>query len=112
LRQTTNVNKRELLYKLVDVPKGAPKNFWGKEMKFLNSLLKDFPDMEFWEKTKVNKVESLILYKGKGTKIIAEQYKRYLFQPEFKNFEINLGDKAGEDYNNNTKPKTIKQFLK
>jgi hypothetical protein len=34
------------------------------------------------------------------------------FQPELKNVEIELGNKAGEDYHITHKPKTIKGFLK
>ena len=45
-------------------------------------------------------------------KNIQDKYKKYIFQPELKNVEVKLGEKAGQDYNITVKPKTIKDFLK
>jgi len=43
------MNKRELLNKLLHIPKKVHPSFWGKQFRILNSLLKKFPDMKFWE---------------------------------------------------------------
>lgn len=82
------------------------------QFRLLNSLLKKFPNPEFWDQLVVDKVDCLTLYAGEDANGIADKYKRFIFQPELKNPEINIGEKAGEDYNITTKPKTIKDFLK
>lgn len=106
------MNKRELLKKLLRVPNKTNKSFWGKQFRILNSLLKKFPDIKFWEQLVVVKVDCLTLYAGEDANGIADQYKKYIFQPELKNIEVKLGEKTGEDYNTTVKPKTIKEFLK
>lgn len=106
------MNKRELLKKLLNIPKNAKPAFWGKQFRILNSILKKFPDMKFWEQVQVDRVSCLTLYAGEDACGIADKYKKYIFQPEFKNTEINIGEKSGEDYNTTNKPKTIKDFLK
>lgn len=82
------------------------------QFRLLNSLLKKFPNPEFWDQLVVDKVDCLTLYAGEDANGIADKYKKFIFQPELKNPEINIGEKAGEDYNITTKPKTIKDFLK
>lgn len=82
------------------------------QFRLLNSLLKKFPNPEFWDQLVVDKVDCLTLYAGEDANGIADKYKRFIFQPELKNPEINIGEKAGQDYNITTKPKTIKDFLK
>lgn len=82
------------------------------QFRLLNSLLKKFPNPEFWDQLVVDKVDCLTLYAGEDANGIADKYKRFIFQPELKNPQINIGEKAGEDYNITTKPKTIKDFLK
>ena len=106
------MNKRKLIYKLVEVPKKADKAFWGKEFKLLNSLLLKFPDINFWEKATILKVPSLAIYLSTELTELDRKYKMFNFQPELKNVEIELGNKAGEDYYIANKPKTIKGFLK
>lgn len=82
------------------------------QFRLLNSLLKKFPNPEFWDQLVVDKVDCLTLYAGEDANGIADKYKKFIFQPELKNPEINIGEKAGEDYNITVKPKTIKDFLK
>lgn len=106
------MNKRELLKKLLHIPQRTKKHFWGMQFRLLNSLLKKFPNPEFWDQLVVDKVDCLTLYAGEDANGIADKYKKFIFQPELKNPQINIGEKAGEDYNITTKPKTIKDFLK
>jgi len=68
--------------------------------------------MKFWEQVVVVKVDCLTLYAGEDANGIAEKYKRFIFQPELKNIEVQIGEKTGHDYNITVKPKTIKDFLK
>ena len=106
------MNKRKLIYKLVEVPKKADKAFWGKEFKLLNSLLLKFPDTNFWEKATILKVPSLAIYLSTELTELDRKYKMFNFQPELKNIKFQLGEKAGQDYNITVKPRTIKDFLK
>ncbi len=82
------------------------------QFRLLNSLLNKFPDPKFWEQLSVDKVDCLTLYAGEDANGIADRYKKYIFQPEFKNADIKIGEKIGQDYNIVVKPKTIKDFLK
>jgi len=45
-------------------------------------------------------------------KDIEKKYRDFHYEPQYKNVEINIGEKAGQDYNIAVKPKTIKDFLK
>ena len=52
--------EQKLIEKLVACPHpSAPKSereaFWGREMKILKSVFKEFPDKEFWEKVTFEK---------------------------------------------------------
>jgi len=105
------MNKRELLRKLVKVPENVHRSFWAKEFRILNSLLKKFPDIKFWEKLDVEKVSSLTLYAGEDVFSIEERYKKYSFKPPITNDDFTLGEKSGKDYKNPNKKKTLKQFL-
>ncbi len=106
------MNKKELLKKLLHIPQKVHPSFWGKQFRILNSLLKKFPDPKFWEQIVVVKVDCLTLYAGEDANGIAYKYKKYIFQPELKNIEVQIGEKTGQDYNIIVKPKSIKDFLK
>ena len=68
--------------------------------------------MAFWEQVIIVKVDCLTLYAGEDANGISDKYKKYIFQPELKNIEIQLGEKSGQDYNFTVKLKTVKDFLK
>ena len=78
------MNKRELLRKLLHIPQKVQPSFWGKQFRILNSLLKKFPDLKFWEQIVVVKVNCLTLYAGEDANGISEKYKKYVFQPNLK----------------------------
>ena len=105
------MNKKDLLLKLVNVPSKAPPSFWAKEYRILNSLLKKFPNMRFWEKIEVQKVSSLTLYAGEDVCEIHQKYKNFNFKPPIKNVNHKLGKKSGKDFTLQKKIKTIKQFI-
>ena len=106
------MNKKQILSKILNSPSYKNPAFWKKQYRLLNALLKKFPDLEFWKSLNVNKVNCLTLYCGENLYELQELYKKFIFQPEFKNPEINIGEKVGEDYNKTNKPRNIKQFLK
>lgn len=107
------MNKRNLIRKIVDIPKDSRAEFWKKEFKLLNDLLKIFPDENFWEKSRFDKVPSLAIYMKDEAKLMHKTYKNFYYvPPEITISEIKLGEKAGEDYNTVKKPNNIKGFLK
>ncbi len=102
----------DVIERCVKNHKGQPSAFWTKEMTFLKKLMKQYPNEEFWKKTSLKPVSSLVAFLTSEVDYIKLKYSEFNFQPELKNEEIKLGDKVGEDYNNSVKPKTIKNFLK
>jgi hypothetical protein len=106
------MNKRQLLLKLVHIPSKVPPSFWAREFKILNSLLKKYPHSEFWDKLKVDKVNSLTLYAGEDVFSIQERYNKFLVTNPIQkvNHTINKR-KSGKDLKITKSPKTIKDFL-
>ena len=109
---TKKFNKKTVLNNLLDVPKTQKRNFWAREMKILNDLIKIFPDEDFWAKLKFpEKFDSLlILNTDKGKARIKSRYTQYKYIPKETQL-IPLGNKSGPDYKKKPTPKTIKNFL-
>lgn len=110
------INKKVFIKKLVTDPQLDKKDknlrsFWSREMKILNYLLDKFPNITFWQKVRLQKVNSLLFYKTeKGLKKLIKKYKEFNYKiPQKK--DIILSDKAGEDFVVNKKNKTLRQFL-
>jgi len=106
-------NKKEVLGNLLNVPKLQKRNFWAREMKILNDLMKIFPEEDFWSKLCLpSKIDSLlILNTEEGKKKLQSRYNQYKYIPK-ETKKIPLGKKVGKDYKIKDKPKTIKNFLK
>jgi len=102
----------DVIEKCVRNHKNQPSAFWTKEMTFLKKLMKKYPNIEFWKKTSLKEVTSLIAFLTSEAEYLKLKYSEFNFQPQFKNPEINIGEKTGEDYNNAVKSKTLKDFLK
>lgn len=103
---------RQLVSKCIQVPKTNRNEFWAKEMVLLKKLLLKYPNLEFWKKATLKVVPSFAIYLTTEDRYIAAKYQEFLFQPETSKEEIILGEKSGEDYNKENKPKTVKDFLK
>lgn len=93
-------------------PKQSTKNFWAREFKILNTLLKKFPDKQFWEEGNFDKVYSLTVYLSSKLEELETKYTKYFFQLETGKKQKKLGEKIDEDYNVVNKPKSVKNFLK
>ena len=80
-------------------------------MKILNSLIEIFPNLDFWEKVKINKVPSLAVIKAeRGLRFFKKKYREFNYKIPAKK-EIQLGKKIGEDKILSKKTKTIRQFI-
>jgi hypothetical protein len=110
--KSKKINKKDILFKLVYRPFKPSKDFMTKEYTLLKRIFEKFPDEEFWLKSSFQQVKSLAIHIADDFKEIEKRYKDFHYKPQFKNVEINIGEKVGEDYNIAIKPKTIKDFLK
>lgn len=104
--------KQEIIKRLILVPTINKRAFWSKEIKFLNDLIKIFPNEGFWDKVKFSKqYDSLLFLKSKyGLSLVVKKFLEFSYKPKPKE-TIKLGEKTGKDYVANKKPKTIKDFL-
>ena len=104
--------KQEIIKRLILVPQINKRPFWSKEIKFLNDLIKIFPNEDFWDKVKFPKqYDSLLFLKSEyGLSLVQKKFLEFSYQPKPKEI-IKLGEKTGKDYVFNKKPKTIKDFL-
>ena len=110
LKQTA---KKDILNRIVDIPKTQKRHFWSREIKILNDLFKIYPVEEFWSVIRFNKkYESMtFLLSDYGKKLLKKRFLEFTYVvPETQTIE--LGEKTGEDFNVENKPKTIKDFLK
>jgi hypothetical protein len=110
------VNKKTLIHRLLLVPKKSDKFFWAKELKILNNIISEFPDQAFWTKIeneiiKFEKVPSLAIHLFEQNKKIKERYKLHFYEVKPIINDFSIGEKIGNDYRKETRPKTIKQFL-
>jgi hypothetical protein len=104
--------KKSIILKLLYEPKNNKRNFWAREIKFLNELYELFPDIGFWKLLNFKKkYDSLLFLKGDyGLRTLKRKFLEFSYViPE--NKEVIIGDKSGKDYGKIIKPKTIKQFL-
>jgi len=107
------INKRELLFRLVEKPKDNKRFFFMREMKFLNDLSNRY-SLEFLEvvsfNKKFNSLSYLISPKLKETMDIKWRAFNYkLDNSKYK--EYNIGEKTGEDKYIKKQIKTTKDFL-
>lgn len=106
--------KKEIINSLLDVPSKGKRNFWGREIKFLNELYELFPNVDFWLKlTFEKKYDSLLFLKGNfGMSILKKRFLEFNYKPR-KVDHINISDKKyGDNFIKTKQPKTIKDFLK
>ncbi len=95
--QSTNLNKKEFVKKFL---KDHSNILWPREMKMVKSLLKIFPNTNFWNSLNLNfKLNSLCWFlSDDGRKFLNQEYKKFnLNLPETKIFEIENNNLAFED---------------
>jgi hypothetical protein len=82
------LNKKVFVKKFIKDPKSL---IWGKELKIVNTLLKIFPNEDFWNSLELNfKLNSLCWFlSDNGRKLLNQEYKKFnLDLPEVKKFKI------------------------
>jgi hypothetical protein len=107
-----NLNKKELVLRIITPPKRIKGPFWTREYKLLNDLLEEFPNLLFWEKVNFKQDwDSLLILKSPyGRSILDRKYKEFHHKlPEEK--RIVLKKKSGKDKTITLEPKTIRGFL-
>jgi hypothetical protein len=95
--QSTSLNKKEFIKRFV---KDSSNILWPREMKMVKSLLKIFPNEDFWNSLKLNfKLNSLCWFlSDDGRKFLNKEYKKFnLNLPEIKIFQIENNSLAFED---------------
>ncbi len=107
-----NIDKRQIILRLVEVPAKNKRPFWAKEMKLLNGLVEEYDNPRFWSKVKFSMIfPSLAYLKTEfGRRDLRRKYIEFNFDIA-PTKEYNLGGKIGEDKSYIKKPKTIKDFL-
>jgi hypothetical protein len=86
--QFTNLNKKEFIKKFL---KDSSNIVWPREMKMVKSLIKIFPNEDFWNTLELSfKLNSLCWFlSDDGRKFLNKEYKKFnLNLPEVKKFEI------------------------
>ena len=88
------------------------KGDYFKQYSILNSLLKKYPNENFW--TVVNfekKLKSLYYLKTPiGKQTLQRKYNEFAYSPP-KEVKHKIGKKEGKDFNPTRKPSTIRKFL-
>lgn len=74
--------------------------------------MESYPSDFFWNNLSFpDEIDSIIVLRsGYYNKELIKKYRRFNYEvPSLE--EIELGEKCGEDYNKETKPRTIREFL-
>jgi len=106
------INKRSVLYRLVEVPEKQKRFFFAREMKMLNSLCERY-SLEFMEVIDFGKKFDSLAYltSPKLRDKLDEKFRAFNYKFDKSKYpDYNIGEKCGEDIKT-TKKKTIKNFL-
>jgi len=107
------INKREILFRLVEKPKENKRFFFMREMKFLNDLSSRY-SLEFLGVVTFSKKFKSLAYlvspKLKGTMDI--KWRAFNYRVDKNKYqEYNIGEKTGQDIAVKKQTKTTKDFL-
>ena len=106
------LNKKEIVLRIITPPKSIKGAYWTREYKILNDLIKEFPNLDFWEKVNFHQDwDSLLILKSEyGKSLLKKKYKEFHYKIPKKE-KIKLTKKSGYDKIVEIKPKTIRGFL-
>ena len=111
--KSINLNKKEFVKRFI---KDSSNILWPREMKMVKSLLKIFPNEDFWNNLELKfKLNSLCWFlSDDGRKFLNTEYKKFnLNLPEVKKFKIennNIAFENKKDYDLD-KALNLREFL-
>lgn len=105
-------NKREVISKILEIPKTQKRPFWAREMKMLNTLIEEFNDKEFWQKVNFNKKYDSLAYfiSPYGKKYLRRKFNEYNYKIPVTP-KAQLGNKVGKDKKIKRNKTTIRDHL-
>ena len=108
-----SLNKREILFRLLDVPDKGRRPFFAREMKMLNDLCGRYSQEFMAIITFEKKFDSLAyLASNKLKKTLDEKFRAFNFKVDFSKYpKYNIGRKTGKDVEIKKRKKTAKDFL-
>lgn len=109
--KSTKIKYAEIIERLVESQRS--RSFWGKETKFLKSLIEKYPNMDFWRIYSIKpKAKTLLEFHGWPLKEKLEfDYKSFNAPKLYTDVEYTLDKKVGPDIITKRKPRTIREFL-
>ena len=112
-KKVKTTSKKQILYRLVDVPPTGKTNFYSREFKLLNTLI-DRYSLEFMNVVTFNKkFDSLgYLVSNKLKETLDRKFRAFNFKIDLSRYDVyDIGEKVGEDTVREKTNKTIKDFL-
>ena len=106
-------SKKEILYRLVDVPSTGKTSFYSREFKLLNTLI-DRYSLEFMNVVTFNKKFDSLSYlvSDKLKETLDRKFRAFNFKIDLSRYDVyDIGEKVGEDIVDKKKSRTIKDFL-
>ena len=107
------LNKRNVISKILEIPKTQKRAFWAREMKMLNALMEEFKDKTFWQKVNFTKKYDSLAYfiSPYGKKYLRRKYNEYNYKiPSTQ--KPKLGEKQGEDKKITKTKQTVRDYFK
>ena len=109
-----NLNKRQLLKKFLEFPKNSKRDFFSREMKLLNNLISRYSEDFVCSLSLPKKYDSIAVILCDSFKSeIDKRFRDFTYKCDlsmYEDVEVQL-EKAGQDLEIKTKPKTVRQFL-
>jgi len=106
-------NKRDIIFRLLEVPDKGRRPFFAREMKLLNDLC-DRYSLEFMDIVNFGKKFDSLAYlvSSKLKNALDEKFRSFNFKVDLSKYKrYDIGEKTGEDGVIPHLPKTIKDFL-
>ena len=106
-------NKREIIFRLLEVPDKGRRPFFAREMKMLNDLCERY-SLEFMNIVNFGKKFDSLAYlvSEKLRDALDQKFRAFNFRVDLSKYQTyDVGEKAGQDAMIPPKIKTIKDFL-
>lgn len=106
------VKKRDIISRLIPIPKAQKRAFWAREMKMLNSLMEEYKSNEFWQKVRFSQSFDSLSYllSAFGKSLVKKKFNEFNFKIKPNKKPI-LKSKIGEDRQVLKTKNNIKDFF-